>query len=158
MIPIPELSASDIVRFCKNFVMCGKDNCWLWTGSQTGKNGPYYKPSFKIKDTNYVAYRVMWRFAYKEDPGEMQVCHECDNPLCVNPSHLWLGTISDNMLDSYVKGRKISSNRREIQDHQVPIIRRLRDQGLTYQKIADKFNVSKSTVYLICTGQRYANL
>jgi len=52
-----------------------------------------------------MAHRIAYRLATGRDPGELSVCHECDNPPCCEPSHLWLGTHKENMLDMAAKGR-----------------------------------------------------
>ena len=86
--------------------------CWLWQGAGGGR--------YKYKDTNYIrpgvihwsqaeglipAHRAAWRLCIGEIPDGLFVLHHCDNPLCVNPKHLFLGTQSDNMHDMASKGR-----------------------------------------------------
>lgn len=82
--------------------------CWLWTGAVRGRYGNFW---FAGKDT--VAHRASYMlFVGPILPG-MLVTHKCDNPLCVNPSHLALGTMSDNILDAVRKGRHNSQTRPE---------------------------------------------
>ncbi len=75
--------------------------CWLWTGTtdrfgygQSWHNGRHAK-----------SHRLSWFLAYGSDAGEMLVLHRCDNPPCVNPAHLFLGTNIDNVRDMMRKGR-----------------------------------------------------
>lgn len=75
--------------------------CWLWTGA---KNPAGYG-SFSMNGTNDMAHRTSWTLTYGPIPEGMFVCHHCDNPPCVRPDHLFLGTALDNMLDKVAKGR-----------------------------------------------------
>lgn len=90
---------SDLVRD-RSFVDSAS-GCWLWSLSP-GQDG-YGK--IKIKGRTYRAHRVAWEAFNGEIPEGMLVCHKCDQPLCVNPSHLFLGTPLDNMQDKVKKGR-----------------------------------------------------
>lgn len=78
-----------------------KDECWVWTGS-TNSDG-YGVCKFQGKA--WKAHRLAWVLA-NGDIGKFEVCHRCDNPGCVNPSHLWLGTHLQNVRDCIEKGRK----------------------------------------------------
>jgi hypothetical protein len=57
-----------------------------------------------------LAHRASWQIHYGPIPTGAIVCHSCDNPKCVNPIHLWIGTQRDNLLDAIKKGRKVGSN------------------------------------------------
>lgn len=77
------------------------DECWLWTA---GRNRDY--GAFCINGVNRPASRAAWLFAYGEELNSAQlICHHCDEPLCVRPSHLFIGTHQDNMADKVRKGR-----------------------------------------------------
>jgi hypothetical protein len=75
-----------------------KDECWEWQG----KNDPAGYGRYSI---GYYAHRLAWEYINGEIPISMFVCHHCDNPLCVNPLHLFLGTAKDNTDDMIKKGR-----------------------------------------------------
>lgn len=75
--------------------------CWLWLGSRNYKGYGLYR-SFK-------AHRVAWLLTFGDIPNGLCVCHACDNPPCVNPSHLWLGTHQANATDKMRKGRYVAS-------------------------------------------------
>lgn len=76
--------------------------CWLWTGS-VGSHG-YGQLSIPGKAPE-TAHRVSYRLHNGEIPAGMLVCHKCDNPVCVNPDHLFLGAPQVNALDCKAKGR-----------------------------------------------------
>lgn len=65
--------------------------CWLWTGSTRGKG----YGGFRYQGKMYIASRIAYAL-FKGDPNGLVVCHHCNNPSCVNPDHLYLGTYSDN--------------------------------------------------------------
>lgn len=75
-------------------------NCWEWTGSRLPKG----YGQFRALGEQY-AHRVSYILKYRVDIDGLVVCHRCDNPPCVNPEHLFIGTLDDNMRDMVLKGR-----------------------------------------------------
>lgn len=116
--------------------------CWLWTAST--KAGGYGQFSFGGK--RWLAHRLAWFLTHGSVPSGVDVCHKCDNPTCVRPDHLFLGTGGDNARDSVSKGRH----------HAHPVaygwdtISRIRllfeDEGWSQSKIAKEFHVHPSTI------------
>jgi hypothetical protein len=83
--------------------------CWPWTGRIMHKRGYGQYDVFKKK--GILAHRLSWELENGSIPAGLEVCHRCDNPTCVRPSHLFLGTHRENMLDAFKKGRlKVPSN------------------------------------------------
>lgn len=78
-------------------------DCWNWRGSPT-TNG--YGRMMTIGGLRVGAHRISWTIHNGPIPDGLMVCHRCDNPRCVRPDHLFLGTAYDNNIDSFVKGRR----------------------------------------------------
>ena len=80
------------------------EDCWEWIA---GKGGRGYG-NFWYTGKTVNAHRFSYVLTYGEFDQSLQVCHTCDNPGCVNPEHLWLGTPKDNMQDKMKKGRHVN--------------------------------------------------
>lgn len=91
-------------RFSSYYKINPITKCWEWI-SKKDKDG-YGK--FIIGKKSIRAHRFSYEFFESEIMEKMFICHSCDNPSCVNPKHLWLGTNQDNQIDSVKKGRRKS--------------------------------------------------
>lgn len=97
----PELEQSAIERFWAKVRRLSDGDCWNWLGARvTAGYG-----QFRVNGSLYYAHRYSYEIHYGPVPDGMFICHGCDNPLCVNPLHLFVGTQSDNMIDMWNKGR-----------------------------------------------------
>lgn len=81
-----------------------KADCWVWVGA-SNKRG-YGKFALDKNNIYMAAHRAAYVLFNNVEPNTLMVCHSCDNPSCVNPDHLWLGTAKDNIQDSINKGRQ----------------------------------------------------
>jgi hypothetical protein len=105
-----EETKEEVVRYVKRFwskvEMKGDfDECWNWTASTFWDGYGQFKPISYASPVR--AHREAYLLWYNEDPGELFVCHACDNRKCCNPHHLFLGTVKDNYDDAERKGRII---------------------------------------------------
>lgn len=140
--------------------------CWLWTSRVVHGYG-------KIAVVNHrgphlYAHRVAWELTHGPMPtGDGYhgtcVCHRCDNRLCVNPDHLFLGTHADNMADMRAKGRSGGRRRRgelsplaKLTNAQANQIRELLRTGVSQREAARRFGVSRGTVVNIGRGRTYS--
>lgn len=112
------------------------------------------------------AHRVIYEFIYGRVPKGLCVCHTCDNRQCVNIDHLWLGTIADNMKDMISKGRGKQPDNKgskhgmsKLTEKEVKQIKKLlQSKSLTQIEIAEKYNVSRTTIYEIKVKRTWRHL
>lgn len=129
-------------RFWGKVDISSHDGCWLWT-AHCNKGG-YGKIDGKI------ASRVSWELTNGAIPEGLDVCHHCDNPKCVNPTHLFLGTASDNLKDSVLKGRLDHHGEKNGNAKlNYKLVKEIRETNLPQRTLARIFGVSKGTIYYI---------
>jgi len=109
-IPLP-LSASALARFWSRIdTPAEPDRCWEW---QSTRNDAGYGV-LSLCSVYYRVHRIMWALEHGPIPQGLYVLHDCDNPPCVNPAHLFLGTKSDNSRDMVAKGRNVAKTHPEL--------------------------------------------
>lgn len=94
------------------------DGCWVWKAACNNKGyGVFYDPRKPNKNKMGYAHRMIYEHAVGPIPEDKEMCHRCDNPKCVNPSHLFVGTRKENMVDCSSKGRTRNGVRRGKDNH-----------------------------------------
>lgn len=140
-------------------------DCWNWVGCKDAKG--YGEIGVGGKRGTAFAHRVSFELHNGQIPVGLHVLHRCDNPSCVRPDHLFLGTHSDNMQDMWEKGRgrcdgagrrgSANGNHR-LTEPQVIEIRSRVSSGATRRGLAREFNVSKTLISLIANGAVWTHL
>jgi HNH endonuclease len=141
------------------------DTCWLWTGgkfrSGYGQIGTCEKPNRTLR-----AHRYSWELHFGPIPSGQILLHSCDNPLCVNPGHMSLGTHRDNIKDA-IKKRRWNADR-VFSHEEVRQIRALYESQKCWprnvsrphslQNLANQFHVTKGAIAAIVQRRTYKNI
>ena len=151
-------------RFLKKFRK-SKNGCWNWiAGTNYSGYGTFYC-TINGKRTNHAAHRYSYFLYNAKLPKDMFVCHKCDNPLCVNPDHLFLGTHQDNMQDMFEKGRCRNQWLKEFKDKEgetmsaADVIKKLmKKTGLSTRALSRVLNFPENAVSYYATGKRKPNI
>ena len=143
----------------KRYVI-GNCNCWNWIGS---KDRDGYGVFGHHRNKQIKAHRASYAFYVGEIPNGMMVCHSCDNPSCINPQHLFVGTAKDNTQDMIKKQRRpiLSGENHpnaKITDHQAHEIKQLRKQNVPLTSIANQYGISFQTVSSIAKGTTWKHI
>jgi len=131
--------------------MKGPDDCWEWLASKDSWGYGQITINKKKTQASRYAYQL-FKNNGQPIPSNLFVCHHCDNPGCVNPNHLFLGTHTDNMQDMLRKGRnrfKLNPRPKKHTDDEVSKIRADYASGLTQAKVAALNNTTRWTVHKI---------
>jgi hypothetical protein len=148
-------------RFWSKVAKSGPADCWNWTGAQFyGRDAGYGKLLWQSKPMPIWrrAHRVAWELTYGPITNpKICVCHTCDNPLCCNPAHLWLGTIAANNYDREAKGRGAShlgqlNPNAKINEKIAEEIREAVKMGETQSGVARRYGISQPHVWKIVHG------
>lgn len=163
----------DIERFWSKTTPEPTSGCLLWTGNYHAHG---YGRTNMGRRGIVLAHRLAWELTFGPIPDGLCVLHRCDNPPCVNPNHLFLGTKADNSADMVAKGRSCAGDRQGMRRHpecvprgerngqarlaeaDVIAIRAARATGQTEREVAARFGVSPSLVGCIHRRERWRHI
>lgn len=129
-------------HFWEQAKILGKNDCWEWQGYKSRKGYGQIQIDHRVT----AAHRVAWELTHGPIREGLQVCHKCDNPPCVNPNHLFLGTNDDNVADKMSKNRQVhgvNHPHAKLTDAQVVEARqRFAEGGISIAALARRYGVS----------------
>lgn len=135
----------------------GPSACHPWLGAQDIHGYGRFNPGGDQRGNLLAARWLIEQRLGLVLPRELVICHQCDNPPCMNPAHLFVGTQADNLRDASQKGRLVSSLRR-LDDAQVEALRsRYATTDASIQSLADEFDIAYVTAHRIISGERYVH-
>lgn len=150
------------------------DGCWLWTGA--GSKSELGYGLFYFNGRYMGAHRASWIMRHGEIPDDLFVCHHCDNPTCIRPAHLFLGTQKENLADRESKGRTLKG--KDHWAHQKPerlargsfhgntrltesVVREMRqkyaDKKASQNELSREYGLSQASVNSILMGKTWAH-
>jgi len=139
-----------------------KAGCWIWNGATTN----FGHGRIKINNKTLSVHRISYEIHRGKIPNGLFVCHHCDNPTCINPKHLFLGTRSDNMKDAYNKGRiKIPCHHGEYAYQHIltekdvkKILKIKKEKKISEQELGKKFGVARNTINNIINNRNWKHI
>jgi len=150
---------SIIDRFWKYTNKGKKDECWEWQGS-TMLHGGYGQLSIGFNRSPIKAHRLSYMIHYGEIPKNLFICHKCNNPLCVNPNHIYAGTPNDNWKDTINSGNAYKfinlggeqCRAHKLTNEQVDTIKNSTESSID---LANKYKVSRQSIWKIRKGKTW---
>lgn len=133
------------------------DACWTWKGYKRHKG--YGEMYFDVdgRRIKMLAHRVVYE-EFVGDTGGLCLCHKCDNPSCVRPDHLFLGTKADNTADRNAKGRQARGETNGSAKLTEDDIRHIRSTSASARELAEKYGVWTRTIHVIRAGKTWKHV
>jgi hypothetical protein len=154
-----------VVNFWTRVDKRGPDECWHWTGGLN--HAGYGRIEMKCHRLGireqYLAHVLSYELQVGEVPGDLELCHSCDNPPCVNPAHLSPGTHLKNMQDCKERRRNFRpigelSGRAKLTADKVVEIRRLAASGMSDPELGRAFNVHPQSIWCVRHRKSWAHV
>ncbi|MBU2346559.1 MAG: HNH endonuclease [Gammaproteobacteria bacterium] len=149
------MNKNDIERFWSKVDKSG--TCWIWKAAIQNKGYGQFWLDYRMQ----LAHRISYEIHFGMFHGNLM--HKCDNPLCVNPSHLIKGNQSDNLMDMFRKNRQVKQDgengpRAILTEENVLEIRKLRNEGKTNVELGKLYSVHPGTISKAFTGKNWSHV
>lgn len=149
---VGEITESDEDRFWAKVNQTR--SCWEWTAAKSA----FGHGRFRLNGHLLSPHRIAWVLLCGKIPPGMLILHKCDNPSCVRPKHLYLGTHSDNLRDALKRGRKANPSVKKLTDDQVRHARQEVANGRSHRSVAKSLSVSHSTIDRVINREYYTHV
>lgn len=148
-----------VSRFFEKISQVGNSiGCWIWIGTRAGSG----YGALKVNNQMVSAHRFSWELHHKEKlTPETYLCHRCDNPLCVNPEHLFKGNAAVNMADRDAKERQARGEKIRVSKLTAPQVseaKKMLIHGVPQAKIAEALGVSQMAISMISQGKTWKHV
>ncbi len=158
MIPLVLLTVNDQLRFWAKVDRRSENECWPWLGKPNNQGYGY----FMYQRQTYIATRIMYFLHNAKDPNDLMVCHTCNNKMCVNPNHFYLGTSSENQQQAFDDGlshRKGElNNRARLWEQDVLEIRRLASLGVSPKELSRRYPIRIRAIRSIIARETWRHI
>ena len=157
--PIPNYTPEQRARIASLFSEGPPESCWKWKGAHTPDGYGLYN--------ELLAHRVVYALHFGKDISSICILHSCDHPPCINPWHMFEGSLLDNNRDRHTKGRSVMPTNRargsqhgkaKLTNEQVAEIKKLYASGLKARELAMRFGVCKQSIYSIIHGHYWLHV
>lgn len=147
-----EFDSLTLSRFWEKVDKLGPTECWIWSGARIKGYGV-----IKIHGRNFLAHRFSWTINHEEIPIGMLACHHCDNPPCVNPAHVFLGTVADNSADMVRKNRQADQCGENGPGVKLTLgeVKDIRASFLPQRELARRYGLNQSSISRIRNNKRW---
>lgn len=151
--PVGESPESKLLFYGWNVAPSG---CWEWLGPRSHEYG-----ALRAGGATWLAHRLSYTVYVGPIPDGDVICHRCDNPICINPEHLFTGSQADNLHDMHNKGRGVRGVKQHahvVTEGDVRAIREAREQGIPATVLALRYGVHKRQIYKIANREQWKHV